>query len=438
LNGASDYSPLQVSVKAKFDDGSETDRIPYLSTIIPVPFATPQLVRHIYHVPQEANGGKAANNSVAVVEFDQQDYSPADLEDFLKMHDLPKPDVPVRLVGPNNASTCFEDGGEACGESTLDIQWVVAVAPQVPAVFWSVDQGFLLSWLMELSNTSSIPQVFSVSYGEPEGEVGMKTVQRVEVEFMKLAARGVTVISTSGDLGASDGQSCGPRLTADYPSSSKFTTSLGATMLARDSYGGQTVDTKACSVPGGAGFTTGGMFSDIFPRPRWQEDSVQEYLSRADQGGILPKDDSFNRTGRAYNDVGALGSNIPIILGGELHITGGTSASGPIFAALVALLNDELLSRGRPSLGFINPWLYRVARNHPFAFRGVIRGENSCTEPGYLFNQSSLPNGQSTCCDGFKATFNTGQWNPLGGLGAPLFDRLVGVLLNGPPPHRQH
>merc|ERR1712086_259887 len=105
---------------------------------------------------------------------------------------------------------------------------------------------------------------------------------------------------------------------------------------------------------------------------------------------------------------------------------------------LVALLNDELLSRGRPSLGFINPWLYRVARNHPFAFRGVIRGENSCTEPGYLFNQSSLPNGQSTCCDGFKATFNTGQWNPLGGLGAPLFDRLVGVLLNGPPPHRQH
>ena len=55
-----------------------------------------------------------------------------------------------------------------------------------------------------------------VSYGEPESQVANATRDRVHLEFAKLGLRGVTIISTSGDMGASDGDSatlptCTPR-----------------------------------------------------------------------------------------------------------------------------------------------------------------------------------------------------------------------------------
>ena len=45
------------------------------------------------------------------------------------------------------------------------------------------------------------------------------------------------------------------------------------------------------------------------------------------------------------------------------HVTwdGGTSAASPTFAAAIALVNDALLAKGHPTLGFLNPWLYSSA-----------------------------------------------------------------------------
>ena len=78
----------------------------------------------------------------------------------------------------------------------------------------------------------------------------------------------------------------------------------------------------------------------IFKRPSYQDTAVQEYLNTA----VLPPSSYFNSSGRGYNDVGALGFNILTVKGGSIDVTGGTSASGPIFAGLVALLNDVQLN----------------------------------------------------------------------------------------------
>jgi tripeptidyl-peptidase-1 len=51
---------------------------------------------------------------------------------------------------------------------------------------------------------------------------------------------------------------------------------------------------------------------------------------------------------------------------GTTKVVDGTSASAPIFAAIVALLNDALLAQGKPTLGFLNPWLYSVG------FKGFV------------------------------------------------------------------
>jgi len=169
------------------------------------------------------------------------------------------------------------------------------------------------------------------------------------------------------------------------------------------------------------------MFSSILPQPPWQEKAVRRYLQRSNR---LPAAGVFNASGRAYNDVAALGSNIPITLSGDTQITGGTSASGPIFAALVALWNDGLLAEGKPPVGFLNPFLYQAAERQPLAFRGVTSGDNTCTEPGFLFNSTSrAANGKPNCCkDGFFAETGTGEWNPLGGLGAVHWEELNAML----------
>ncbi len=66
---------------------------------------------------------------------------------------------------------------------------------------------------------------------------------------------------------------------------------------------------------------------------------------------------------------------------------GGTSASAPAFAGLVALLNDARFKANLPSLGFLNPLLYKKG----FAgFNDVLSGHNKgCGTQG--FNVSSVP-----------------------------------------------
>jgi subtilase family serine protease len=56
--------------------------------------------------------------------------------------------------------------------------------------------------------------------------------------------------------------------------------------------------------------------------------------------------------------VSAFGQNVQVVASGKVSAVSGTSCSAPIFAGLVASINDELLRAGRPPLGFLNPWLY--------------------------------------------------------------------------------
>ena len=144
--------------------------------------------------------------------------------------------------------------------------------------------------------------------------------------------------------------------------------------------------------------------------PSYQDSAVQAYLDTA----VLPPSSYFNSSGRGFNDVGALGYHILTYQGGNIHVTGGTSASGPIFAAVLALLNDVQLNQNKAPLGFANPWLYQVAASNPEAFNQVLSGDNKCRESG-----------QECCQDGFVAQAG---WNPLTGLGTPVYSALRDAL----------
>jgi len=102
-----------------------------------------------------------------------------------------------------------------------------------------------------------------------------------------------------------------------------------------------------------AQFSSGGFFN-YFDMPQYQASAVARYLS------LLGTNNSglYNTSGRGYPKVSAYGVNNDVILDGELIQVNGASCSTPTSASVVTPLNDQLLSAGKPTLGFLNPLLY--------------------------------------------------------------------------------
>lgn len=127
--------------------------------------------------------------------------------------------------------------------------------------------------------------------------------------------------------------------------------------------------------------------------------------------------DYFNASGRAYPDVSTVGHNLEIVLNGETRVLDGTSASAPIFAGLVTLLNDLRMNSGLSPLGFLNPLLYELSETNSGSFKDISVGANNCG--GF---------GPPVCCaNGFLAApgFDT-----VSGLGTPNFLVLYNAIKN--------
>ena len=116
----------------------------------------------------------------------------------------------------------------------------------------------------------------------------------------------------------------------------------------------------------------------------------------------------YNRNGRGFPDVAANGDNIAAVYNGALRLTGGTSASTPIFASIINMINEERIKVGKGPVGFINPVLYA----NPEVLNDIKNGSN----PGCGTN-------------GFNATKG---WDPVTGLGTPDYPRMLDLFMNLP------
>ena len=132
-------------------------------------------------------------------------------------------------------------------------------------------------------------------------------------------------------------------------------TSVGATQLS-----GTSSETAAS-------FSSGG-FSNYWGTPSYQSSVVKSYLSSIGS----TNSGKFNMSGRAYPDVSAMGMNVEIVLDGAVGTVDGTSCSSPIFASVIALMNDALLSAGKSPLGFLNPLMYA----NPGVYNDIVSGQS--------------------------------------------------------------
>ena len=156
-----------------------------------------------------------------------------------------------------------------------------------------------------------------------------------------------------------------------FPASCPYVTTIGATRNFNPEVAA--FDTFAS----GSVFTSGGGFSNYFPRPSYQDTVVSKYVASLGNkyAGL------YNKSGRGYPDIAAQGQRYATIWNGSLAILDGTSAATPTAASVISLLNDALIAAGKSPLGFLNPWIYSKGFR---GFTDVLSGSSAgCNTTGF-------------------------------------------------------
>ncbi|KAH8995578.1 subtilisin-like protein [Lactarius hatsudake] len=336
---------------------------------------TPSQLRWLYktfaYVPTAAD-----RNKLGVFGFQKQYPSQTDLTMHMTYFrsDVQPPSLATFTVELVNGAGYDPDTPGM--EASIDLQYASAMAYPTPIIFYIT--GGLGSWsdsgeplpgdvylesLEYLLKKSDIPQTISISYGTYEWNVPQEYARALCILFAQLGARGVSVLFPAGDDGV--GKNCEDesgilRFVVEFPASCPYLTTVGGT----------TDYDPEVAAP-----LSGGGFSDHFPRPAYQDVAVSAFLERqgTQYAGL------YNPEGRGIPDIAAQALKFITFLKKVGIIVAGTSCSTPVCLSLlhpfcivhsqltinaqtvagtVSLLNDYLITNGRPPLGFLNIRLY--------------------------------------------------------------------------------
>lgn len=365
---------------------------------------TPDCLKALYKF-KHFRASRRNGNELALAGFLEEYAQYDDLEQFLETYDSDAAGFNFTEILINGGLNTQDNVGGAQGivEANLDIQYGLSIAYPTTTYYistggrppettdYEVDNEPYLEFLTALLAREKIPQTISISYGDGEWTVPESYALTVCNLFAQVAARGVSVLVSSGDGGS--GGNCSKTDPSKllysplFPAGCPWVTAVGATY--------HVLPEKAVSFSGGG-------FSNYFPRPAWQDATVSSYLQNYANSS---QTQYYNTSGRGYPDVSAQGVDFHTIITGEDELVSGTSASSPAFAGIIALLNSDRISNNLPPFGFLNPWLYSKAGS---SFTDIVNGKSSGCE-------SQIPGA------GFPAT--TG-WDPVTGFGTPDFKKL--------------
>ena len=341
----------------------------------PDDFATIYHVNALYQAGIDGTGQK-----IAII--GQTDITVADVRTFRSQFKLPANDPQVVLFGPDPG---VQSGDQV--EAYLDVEWAGAVARNATIIYVNSISATISA---QYAVDQNLATVMSFSYGRCE----QSTTPAFRSVFQQAAAQGITWVVASGDSGAN---TCDPHSSSSvvqstkgrgvsFPASVPEVTAVGGTMFneAGGTYwgsNGPTLNSALSYIPETAWnelnvplpglSSTGGGPSIFFAKPAWQT------------GPGVPNDNA-----RDLPDVSltaALHDGYLTAFGGNNFINGGTSASSPAFAGIVALLNQYLVAHGGSAgglaagpggLGIINPALYRLAQSTTDVFHDISTGDN--------------------------------------------------------------
>ena len=346
----------------------------------------PQQIAELYHYPTNVDGH---GQNIAIFAFnDARDedkhggYNLAALQVYyqqvLGLTTIPViQDVVIQGKGnfPGVDTSASENNGDCTGEVMLDICIAGAVAPGAKIFMYFTEftsKGWVDAIHSAIAGDNDI-SVISISYGSMEKDKnslwpGM-AIKLVDQAFEAAASRGITICCASGDDGSSD-EGRGPA-EVDFPAASSNVLAVGGTAL-KASKGVRPVIVServwnGIRLKEGAG---GGGVSVVFSKPVYQE-GVAIPIS------VVPP----HLIGRGVPDVCAVADpNTGVVVmhvnGRKLDLVGGTSAAAPLWAGLIARLNQALKAR----CGFLNPLLY--TRFSKGVLNDIVKGNNGAYAAG--------------------------------------------------------
>jgi uncharacterized protein (TIGR03437 family) len=303
----------------------------------------------------------------------ESDVLLSDIATFRQYWVLPVNNPKLMLFGPDPGLNV-----NALGEADMDLEWTGVIAPNATIIYAYAEDVYTA---LQYAVDQNLGEAISLSYGRCE----LEESSAFEAVAQQANAQGITVVAAAGDAGAATCDrynvtpqaSTGP--TVSWPASFPEITAVGGTEFS-DSSGNYW--TTRNSLSGGSALSYipemawndsaalnalvagGGGPSAIFPKPAWQ---VAPGVPN-DGARDLP---DISLTASWLHDPYLFESQ------GQFSYTGGTSASAQVFAGMVALLNQYLVSKGTltsPGLANINPSLYRMAQAGSAAFHDITSG----------------------------------------------------------------
>jgi len=369
-------------------------------------------------------------------------FDPADIHAYFRQLDMDPP--AVTATGPNRPASQqmmkelvgWLNGmrGRPAGdldqahwtfETTMDIEIVGAFASKarIRVQFASAnDSNGAVTALRHLLHSTPRPNIMSLSWalgtlGEVQTATGAErdpkaahkdVYQLFEDTFHEAMVLGVTTCCASGDYGSRGGEASGGPLQVDYPAASRYVLACGGTTVRWQGGkpAGQSVwnaRTAGIHFASGGGLATAGAASG--GPPSWQQKALSAWAAR--DGRQL----DLGTVTRGVPDVAGaadFATGCRLLVAGTETTAGGTSASAPLWAALLARVNASLRAKGGKRVGFVNPSLYdpTVAGT----FTSIDEGTNSMGGPDGPYR--AVP----------------GTWDPCTGLGTPNGEKLLAAL----------
>lgn len=326
---------------------------------------TPVQVAGFYDFPANADG---TGECIALIELGGG-YKNTDLTAYWKQLGLAKtPTVSAVSVGSgSNQPTGNANGPD--GEVMLDIEVAGAIAPGSKIVAYfadNTDAGFLNAITTAAHDSTNNPSIISISWGGPESSWTQQAMTSMDEAFQAAAAMGITVTVAAGDDGSTDGVTDGSSH-VDFPASSPNVLACGGTKLVTS--GSEITSEVVWNELANNEGATGGGVSAVFPLPSWQN-----------AAGVPPSANPGQGTGRGVPDVAGdadPSTGYVTRVDGKPDVIGGTSAVAPLWAGLVALINQSV---GKP-VGFINALLYQ-AGDPSGDFNDIVSGSNGAYSAG--------------------------------------------------------
>ena len=282
-------------------------------------------------------GGSAltgAGQNLGLFEYEGTDL--ADLTTYFKNVGQTN-NVPVTLLSTDGTSTACTDnsaGGDCDDtEQTLDMTQAIGMAPGLSSLvvyIGSTDTAIISA----MTTHSPLPTTIGCSWGWTPADPST-----LNPYFEKMSAQGQNFFAASGD------SSTWSKSNEAWPADNAYVVSVGGTDLVTASAAGPWKSETAWADSGG------GISPDSIPIPSWQSLS-----------GVITSTNKGSTTLRNGPDVSA-NANFTFYTCADqttclANEYGGTSFAAPMWAAYIALANEQSVNNGGSTLGFIDPTIY--------------------------------------------------------------------------------